>query len=480
MEGALLAVDDRIHLIWAETPQPRQTAVVGDVRWARSDEHHIAFRVVEEEPRSDITVLLASGMLLPIEAMWDDPGHARFVNGLAALGRLVVFDRRGIGASDPVLDWHEPLIRQWVRDAIAVLEAVDRAPVHVVGWEWGGLQALWLAAERPDLVASVVLFHGLDCPERVEAVFGLPLNEIADLLAGWSTGDLAVEVQGTPLTGTFYHPSRAGDPALERWIDEAGRRGASPTTAVRMWRSLLTPGTGVDHRAVAAPVLSLRRRDNEIISRSLAQEVANLVPRGTYVEIPGSDMAPYSDDVAALVAEIERFVTGEAPTIRVGDRQMAAVLFTDIVGSTEAAGAAGDASWRGVLDAHDRIVGQVVDRHGGRVVKNTGDGVLAVFDLASRAVRAAVDLRAQLTSIGVRLRQGIHVGELVDRDGDIAGLAVHVAARVMGAAESGEILTSATVPLVIDRSSTGFESRGHAELKGISGMWELFAIRATG
>jgi class 3 adenylate cyclase/alpha-beta hydrolase superfamily lysophospholipase len=480
VEGALLAVDDRIHLIWAETPPPRQTAVVGDVRWTRSDEHHIAFRVVEEEPQSDITVLLASGAFLPIETMWDDPGHARFVNGLAGLGRLVVFDRRGIGASDPVLDWQEPLVRQWVRDAVAVLESVDRAPVHVVGWEWGGLQALWLAAERPDLVASVTVFHGLDRPERVEEVFGLPLHEIADLLAGWTTEGDAMELRGTHVSANLYHPSRTGDPAFERWIDEAGRRGASPATAARMYRSLLTPGTGVDHRAVVAPVLSLRRRDNELGSRSVAQEIADLVPRGVCIEIPGSDTAPYSGDVDALVAEIERFVTGEAPRIRAGDRQMAAVLFTDIVGSTEAAGAVGDAGWRGVLDAHDRIVGRVIDRHGGRVVKNTGDGVLAVFDLASRAVRAAVDLRSELTSIGVEVRQGIHVGELVDRDGDIAGLAAHVAARVMSAAGPGEILTSATVPLVIDRSSMDFESLGQAELKGVSGSWELFRIRSAG
>jgi class 3 adenylate cyclase len=247
-----------------------------------------------------------------------------------------------------------------------------------------------------------------------------------------------------------------------------------------MWRSLLTPGTGVDHRAVVAPVLSLRRRDNEFFSRSLAQEIADLVPQGVCIEIPGSDTAPYSDDVDALVAEIERFATGEAPRIRAGDRQMAAVLFTDIVGSTESAGARGDAGWRGVLDAHDRIAGRIVDRHGGRVVKSTGDGVLAVFDLASRAVRAAVDLRSQLTGIGVEIRQGIHVGELVDRDGDVAGLAAHVAARVMSAAGEGEILTSATVPLVIDRSSMSFESRGHAELKGIPGTWELFEIRSAG
>lgn len=450
------------------------------MHWARSDEHHIAFRVVEQEPQSDITVLLASGIFLPIEVMWDDPGHARFVDGLAALGRLIVFDRRGIGASDPVLDWQEPLIHQWVRDAIAVLEAVDRAPVHVVGWEWGGFQALWLAAERPDLVASVTVFHGLDRPERMEAVFGLPLHEIADLLAGWTTGGEEVEVQGSGLTANIYHPSRAGDPAFERWIDEAGRRGASPATAARMWRSLLTPGTGVDHRAVVAPVLSLRRRDNELVSRSLAQDIADLVPQGVCVEIPGSDTAPYSDDIDALVAEIERFMTGGAPRIRPGDRQMAAVLFTDIVGSTEAAGAAGDAGWRGVLDAHDRIVGRTVDRHGGRVVKNTGDGVLAVFDLASRAVRAAVDLRSQLTSIGVEIRQGIHVGELVDRDGDVAGLAAHVAARVMSAAGPGQILTSATVPLIIDRSWMDFEPLGQTQLKGVSGSWELYAIRSVG
>jgi class 3 adenylate cyclase len=352
--------------------------------------------------------------------------------------------------------------------------------VHILGWEWGAIQALLLASQRPDLVRSVTVLHGVATPERMGQIWGAPIAQVGEVVAAWI-------LEGTAMPGLdlaegaevrdLYAPSRSADLAFQQWGVEAGRKGASPATAARMWRSCCRDGQTIDHAAITAPLLSLRRRD-VLIPRELSQEVADLVPDGRLVEVPGVDLAPYAGDIDAVVAEIVGFATGEtrAPVDTV--HRLAAVLFTDIVGATDSLRRVGDDTWRGVLDVHDRIAERIVTRHGGRLVKSTGDGMLADFGLASQAVRAALGLRDELAAVGVTLRQGIHVGELVDRHGDISGMAVHVAARVMGAAKAGQVLATTAVQQAADRSTATFASCGAVDLKGIDGTWELFAVAA--
>ena len=449
-----------------------------DVRWTRCDGLHIAYHVVETDPEPAATILLQTALFLPIEMMWGDHGSARFLDGLAAAGRLIVFDRRGIGISDPVPDWDEPVLSQWARDAAAVIEDAGFGAVHVIGWEWGAVQSLLLASQRPELVRSVTVLHGVAAPDRMARVWNTPLAQVGEIVASWILE--GTEVPGQPegtQTRDLYAPSRSADLAFQQWGTEAGRKGASPSTAARMWRSYCRDGQTIDHAAITAPVLSLRRRD-VFIPRELSQEIADLVPDGRLVEVPGADLAPYAGDIDTLVAEIVGFATGEtrAPVDTV--HRLAAVLFTDIVGSTDSLREVGDDTWRGVLDAHDRIATRIVSRHGGRVVKSTGDGMLADFGLASQAVRAALGLRDELAAVGVSVRQGIHVGELVDRQGDVSGMAVHVAARVMAAADAGQVLATTAVQQAADRSTVMFTSRGLVDLKGIDGTWELFAVAA--
>jgi class 3 adenylate cyclase len=194
------------------------------------------------------------------------------------------------------------------------------------------------------------------------------------------------------------------------------------------------------------------------------------------VEIAGDDFAPYSGDIDGLVHEIERCITGETTRSGSHDRQLSAVLFTDIVGSTASASSIGDGAWRGTLDAHDRIVERVVARRGGTVVKQTGDGALVVFDLASRAVRAASALRDELGALGIEVRQGVHAGEIVIRGDDVSGVAVHVAARIMSMAEPGEILTSAVVPMLIEGDNLAFDERASTTLRGLPGERIVYAL----
>lgn len=457
-------------------PTARAEAV-DDVRYARHGDVHIAFREIVGEQSADTAVLWCSGQFVPMEMMWADHGYARFVDGLAALGRLVVFDRRGVGLSDAVTDWSTSIHEQWVDDAVAVLEAAGVDQVHVVGWEQGANVAWLLAMRHPDLVEDVVVLHGLDRFDRMMSAGWPSGEELAALMRRWiETGD------GTDLpvgSGVSYAPSRAGDASLQQWTSQAGRLGASPTMAARLWESVLASESDLDLSGLACPALLLWRRDNHLWPARIGRELAAAYPEIEYVEVAGEDFAPYSGDIDGLVHEIGRFITGDAPQAGAHDRRLAAVLMTDIVGSTESARLVGDGAWRGTLDAHDRIVTRIVARHGGTIVKHTGDGTLAVFDLASRAARAALALREELGNVGIVLRQGVHGGEIVMRGDDVAGVAVHVAARIMALADPGEILTSAVVPMLVEGDNLSFDEWSTTTLRGLPGERMIYRLTTS-
>lgn len=449
-------------------------AMSSDVRYAKRGDIHLAYRVVVGNPASDLTVVVCSGQFLPIETMWDDRVHARFLDGLASLGRLIVYDRYGIGLSDPVVDWDEPLHGHWPDDVVAIMDHAGVDSAYILGWEAGTATAVRVAAQWPERVAGLVVLHGTDTAERAARRFGVSLETLTDSLVAYVSGETAMAFDGA----NMYFPSRVGDASLLEWLDTAGRRGASPSTAARMWKAILTPGRRTDLTEVTTPTLVLWRRDvlGAGDAPGGALEIARELPNAEYVEIPGADLAPYSGDADGLVAEIRRFVTGDPGRPLPSERRIAAVLFTDIVESTTAVEEMGDSAWRGTLDAHDQMTTLVVDRAGGRVVKQTGDGVLAEFPLASQAVAAARELRVQLARIGISIRQGIHVGEVELRGGDISGVAVHLAARLMGLASEGEIVTSASVPLVTGGAEADFGAEAEVTVKGLPGKWATFRV----
>jgi class 3 adenylate cyclase len=446
-----------------------------DVRFAERDDVHIAYREVIGDPGSDVTVLLCSGQFIPIELMWDDRVHARFLDGLASLGRLIVYDRQGIGLSDPIVDWGDPLQIRWPDDVIAVLDDAGVDSAYLVGWNVGVGATFRVAAQWPQRVEGLVVLHGADTAERASRQRSLPLEVMRDSMVEWvGTSDQEEPLGG----GNTMYPSRDGDASLEAWLEAAGRRGASPATAVRLWSAILAPGRTMDLSTVTQPTLLLWRREvlgaGDVPGGAL--EMASELPDARYVEVPGADAAPYSGDVDALLNEISRFITGETGRGDVGDRDIAAIVFSDIVESTDTVVQLGDTAWRGTLDAHDEIGFRVVGRSGGRMVKHTGDGLLAEFRLASQAVTAACELRDRLGDIGIRTRIGIHVGEIERRDDDISGVAVHVAARLMSLAQPGEIVTSGSVPPVIGTTTYNFEPGPDAQLKGLPGTWTTFHV----
>ncbi len=439
-----------------------------ETRYARLGDLHLAYQVLGDGPPD---LLLVDQWFTHLDAQWDMPPVARLRERLAEFGRLIMFDKRGAGLSDPIPTASLPALEALSADIPAVLDAVGSERATLIANVGGGLLAMTLAAAQPDRVASLVL---VDCYARLLRAADYPIGAPAEALpealeqADRDTGN------GTMLDR--YAPSLAADERFRRaWV--------------RYERSITTPGSlrayvplviGSDIRAIlpaiAAPTLVLQRTDGPI-SVEHGRYLAEHIPNATYVELPGRDSLIWAGDQEALVAEIQGFVTGVRPTPH-PRRVLAAVLFTDIVGSTERAARLGDARWESLLADHNRAVRREVERFGGRAVKSVGDGFVATFDGPARAVRGALAIRDAVRELGLEVRAGIHFGEIEVLPDDIAGLAVHIGARVSALAGGGEVLVSSTVRDLVLGSGLEFDDRGRHPLKGVPGEWQLFAVRA--
>lgn len=418
----------------------------GEVSYAQTGDTHVAYRVVGEP--GDVDVVVVASSFFPFEMLDEDRHASRFMAGLAAIGRLVVFDKRGVGLSDPMTDWSRSAQEQWAEDLCAVIEAVGSDGAVVVSWEELGV-ARQAAVLRPDLFSSMVLVN----PAR----FAATVSHIGS--------DPGEDNLPTRTREEMTFPSRIGDPDFWDWLSKAGRSGASPAAAAQMWGHLFSLEGSLTPPGIDVPTLVLHNRDC-IIPEDEAQAVAAEIPGSTFVQVPGPDAYPIAGDIDALIAEIAHFVTG-APSDLAPERAVAAVLFTDLVDSTQRAVNLGDEQWRDLLDVHDQAVHQAVLHRGGRVVKYTGDGVLALLPSATAAFETARAIREQLITRGLQIRTGIHVGDVDMRGDDVSGLTVNVAARIMSHAGTGETLVSDSVRQATLGSEFSFENIGVVELKGI-------------
>jgi class 3 adenylate cyclase len=426
---------------------------VSDIEYARAGETHVAYRVVGEPGRVDI-VMVASA-LFPFELLAEDRVASRFLAGLAGLGRLVVFDKRGVGLSDPMTDWVRSAQEQWADDLLAVIEAAALNRPVVVSWEPYG-PARFAASARPDLFASMVLIN----PSQFTRDFLRLVRATSD------------QVLPTRAVEELVFPSRIKDEGFTAWLSRSGRAGASPTSASRIWSHLLGYPGPLTPPGIKAPTLVLHNRDC-MQPEAEVRAVAAAIPGATLVQVAGADVYPIAGDVDLLIAEIAEFVTG-APSVLAPLRHVTAVLFTDLVDSTRRAVAEGDAQWRDLLDVHDRTVQRCVRQHGGRVVKYTGDGVLALIPSATGAVETAQSIQDDLAERGLRVRMGIHVGDVDERGDDVSGLAVNIAARIMSHADGGQTLVSEATRQATLGSGHRFEAVRTTELKGIPAQWNLY------
>ena len=439
--------------------QPPQT------RYARSGNVSIAYQVLGDGP---IDLVHVPPFISNLELQWQDHRQTRYFQRLASFSRLTMFDKRGTGLSDRV---SVASLEERMDDVRAVMDAVGSERAVVFGNSEGGAMSLLFAATYPDRVTALVLYGAYprmsaapDYPEGLSQEFReLALEAIG---AHWGEGVVA----GHPM----MNPTRAGDPA---WLEEQGRRerlSTSPGTAVALMR--MNHEIDVRHvlSAVQVPVLVIYRTA-DIFHAAGSRYLGAHIPGAKTVELPGEDYLPYLGDQDAILDEIEEFVTGVRPAPE-PNRVLATVLFTDLVGSTKAVAEIGDSRWRKVLEHHGEIVTRELDRHRGRLVKTTGDGVLATFDGPARGVRCACAIRDAIRSLGIETRAGLHTGEIEVVGQDVGGIAVHIGQRVSALATPGEILVSNTVVDLVAGSGLKFEDRGEHTLKGVPRPWRLHAV----
>jgi class 3 adenylate cyclase len=430
------------------------------------DGTHVAYGVLDADPSvgGARDVVMVSIGLIPLELFEEEPGFVRLLDGLRALGRLIVFDRRGLGQSDPIVDWDRGVVDQWTEDLAAVVEASGAREMVLVAWDGFGVGSRY-AAMHPGRVSALVLYE--------------PVVVADDEWGSWSARRIErmrANVSGEVDILDQVAPSRSDDREFRDWYARAGRLGASPATASRIWESVMSahPREALLEQVVA-PTLVLHRRDNQFATEHVVGLAGERIPHATVVELEGRDHFPFVGDVDALVAEIAAFVVGERrlPPPR---RLLGAVLFTDLVGSTRQASSLGDDEWKAVLDRHDATIRAIVGRAGGSVIKTTGDGVLALLPSAASGLRVGSAIRRDLHAEGLDTRIGVHVGDLDRRGDDVSGLAVNIASRAMSKAGAGDIVVTSTVVGAVAGQPITFEPLGAHDLKGVPGTWELFRV----
>lgn len=420
-----------------------------------------------------LDLLWIAGFVSNVELAWEEPLLARYFNRLARFSRLILFDKRGTGLSDRVPRSELPSLEERMDDVLAVLEAAGSERAAVMGHSEGGNLAVLYAATHPDRVDALVTsgifakrrwspdYPWAETPEQRE-------RYIADLETRWGR-DSDIE---------RIAPSAARDPAFAKRLATYFRQSASPGDAA----ALLRMNTEIDIRAVlptiSVPTLVLHRTGDLDANIEEGRWIASQIPGAKLVELPGNDHLPWVGDQDSVLDEVERFLTGRLAPAE-PDRVLATILVTDIVGSTERASELGDRAWAELLDRHHTIVREQLEAFRGEEVDTAGDGFLATFDGPGRAIRAAVAIRDGLRESGIPVRCGLHTGEAERLGGKVAGIAVHLAARIADTAESGEILVSDTVRSLVAGSGIEFADRRSVSLRGVPEQQHLFAVEGV-
>jgi class 3 adenylate cyclase len=427
----------------------------------------VAYQVLGQGPPD---LVFTMGSFSHVDVAWEDPQIALFLRRLASFSRLLRFDRRGTGASDPLPPDPLPPWEAYAEELDAVMDAVgmERVALLTAGPEAGPM-ALFFAGTRPERTGALIL---ADATARYLVADDYPIGvapEVAEAMVASVT-----EQWGTETNVQTSTPTRARDERFLRWSARLQRAIASPRVVEAYLRALLEVDVRPILPLIQAPTLVLHHPGFRFLPLAHGRYLAERIPGARLVEVPG-DLPLLWELPGPVLEAVEEFITGvDRPAVPT--RVLATVLFTDIVGSTERAAELGDRRWRELLQVHDDLAGRLVERWGGRLVKSTGDGILATFDGPGRAVGCAASLREELRGIDMEIRVGLHSGEVELRDGDVGGIAVHIAARVLAAAGPGEVLVSRTVRDLVTGSDMVLEDRGAHHLKGVEGAWQLFAV----
>ena len=441
---------------------------VPPVRYARtSDGGHVAYRVYGE---GEVDVLNVKEWGASVDAVWEHPAHLRTQQYQANLARCAMFDPRGIGPSDPVPPEQVGSVRGWVSDAIAVMDAIGMRRVVVFAEGFGGHAAIALAANHPERVEALVLAncsaYGLRSEQRPYGLAADEIETVADLVESqWGTG--AIVYANSPTLGS--------DERFRDFCARMERTAASPSTAARWVRAAYSSDVSALLPQLALRTMVTYTGELAYIPLAAVRELAARIAGATFIESTSSSMYWFEDENTARA--LGEFMFGNRWDER-GVRQLKTIMFTDIVASTNRVREQGDSRWTDMLQAIDLFVGQVIARHNGQLRKQTGDGHLATFSGPTDALRAAFEISHGVHTFGVDVRIGLHTAELQIRPGgDVSGVAVHLAQRVSGLAEPGQVLVSSTVKDLVAGSGVSFEDLGNHALKGMPGSSQLFAAR---
>jgi class 3 adenylate cyclase len=436
-----------------------------ETRFTRVDDLDIAYQVVG--PAAELDVVFVPGWVSHLEVMWELPEFAYFLDRLAAMGRLILFDKRGTGLSDRVAG--TPTLEQRSDDIAAVMDAAGSSQAAICAWGEGAAIAAMFAATHPERVAALVLgslpFKVSGGSQPLVADPALTQAVAMAVESGWGQASLV----------PVLAPSRAEDTRFLAWYRRWERMSSTPSAAAATIRWALESDAGPILPAIQARTLIVHRAGNAMFDAEPARAAAKVIPQARYVEVPGPDALVYVGDSDAVLDVIQEFLTGAHLAADL-DRSLATVLFTDIVGSTQKAGQLGDRGWRYLLDEHHARIRRQLDRFRGTEVDTAGDGFFATFDGPARAIRCACAARDAVQEIGIEIRAGLHTGEVERRGSGATGLAVHVGARVAALAQASEVLVTNTVEMLVLGSGISFADRGRHRLKGVPDEWRLFAV----
>jgi pimeloyl-ACP methyl ester carboxylesterase len=433
------------------------------VEYAESSSGFVAYRTFGSGPTD---LLLINDWFSHVgDLCRPDSPFLPILERLASFSRLILFDKRGVGMSDPLLSSDVPTLEEWADDVRAVLDAVGVERAAILGKGSGGTMATLFAASHPDRVTTIALINAWARLSRADDFpIGIPEAAQAQML----------ETPYMPPASVHAVAGETLRPQVIDWWQQYVRSAVSPRTSIAMRRWLFSVDVRAALPAVSCPTLVLSFLSSWI-GPGHGRFLAEHIPHARLVELPGATDLLFAGDTETLVGHIEEFVTGHrrAPA---ADRVLATVLYTDIVNSTVEAERLGDRGWHELLDRHDRVVRDALAVGSGREVKTTGDGFVVTFDGPARAIRCAEAIRRDVRSLGLEVRAGLHAGEVEQRGAEIGGIAMHIGARVGALAQGGEILVSRTVRDLVAGSGIRFADRGTHILKGIEDEWQLYAV----
>jgi class 3 adenylate cyclase len=438
-------------------------------RYARSGEVGIAYQVVGE---GEIDLVLAFPFVSHLDLLWENPGLAHFVRRLGSFARVILFDRRGVGLSDPVKGG--TTLEERMDDVRAVMDAAGSERAALLGMSEGATMCMLFAATYPERTSALLLWGAMaKSTEAEDYPWAAPKQALLE-----SNEELLAPFWGQGATIDIFSPSLADDPRAREFQARFERQAASPMRVRELFEMFFDIDVRDALPLIQAPTLVMHRRGDRVVSYRAARWMSEQIKGSRYVELAGDDHFPWIGDSNAPLEAIEEFLTGVRPG-PAPERVLATVLFTDIVDSTRLASELGDRRWRELLEEHQKVVRARLERFEGREVKTTGDGFLAVFDGPTRAVECARAIAADMPSLGIDVRAGLHTGEVELIGDDIGGIAVHVAARISALAGPGTILTSRTIRDLATGSGIEFTHQGNHTLKGVADTWDVYTVGAT-